>query len=76
MDEQPSALVIGFCLGSGMDGRKLAEIARRRYPDVIVVMMSGDVEALRSELGSDETLLAKPFTGKALLEALSGAAAL
>jgi PAS domain S-box-containing protein len=59
-----------------MDGRRLAERVRARYPKITVVYMSGYSadETLRSEaLEAGGGYLPKPFTPSGLLEAVGGA---
>lgn len=59
-----------------MDGRRLAERVRAKYPKITVVYMSGYSadETLRSEaLAAGGGYLPKPFTPSGLLEAVGGA---
>jgi DNA-binding response OmpR family regulator len=58
----PSVLVTDVNLGSGMDGFALAEEARRRWPGVGVIVMTGKPSNLgRRRHDPREICLVKPF---------------
>jgi CheY-like chemotaxis protein len=52
----------------------VSRYARQRYPDITIVVISGDAESLEHGTCRIETILAKPFTSNALLQALIDAA--
>ena len=65
----PDALVTDLRLGSGMSGLVLIAEARRRWPQLCAVLISGDDEAgLHLHLG--DRFLGKPFSMGKLLQAL------
>jgi CheY-like chemotaxis protein len=56
----------------GMNGRELAMITRRRFPDVRVLYVTGFADTLfkdLTELGEGESFIEKPFGTDGLLEA-------
>ena len=63
-DGQPPAVIVtDVNLGPGMDGLALAEQARRRWPGVGVVIMTGDPRNLPLQVSDDSVLcLMKPFS--------------
>ncbi|MGG5822924.1 response regulator [Falsiroseomonas sp. HW251] len=67
----PAAVVADVNLGPGLDGVALAEEVRRRWPDVGVVVMTGDersVDGLPDALR--ENCLVKPFEPEQLVAAV------
>jgi CheY-like chemotaxis protein len=68
---QPSILVSDFNLGPGLNGQALAGEALRRLPGLAVVFMTGNPEAFDEyPLRPWERLIAKPFAGADLVEAI------
>jgi two-component system nitrate/nitrite response regulator NarL len=69
---QPDALLLDFVM-PGMDGAQGIDVARQRYPDIPVVILSGNMtreqmtEAVRRGAAG---VISKDLTGKALVEAL------
>jgi DNA-binding NtrC family response regulator len=61
------ALVTDHNLAGEMSGATLAQYARRRYPDMSIVIMSGTVV---KPMPIDTTFLQKPFSPARLLEAI------
>ncbi|HJS86066.1 MAG TPA: response regulator [Acetobacteraceae bacterium] len=69
---QPAVLLADVRLGPGMNGLALVAEARRRWPGIRCVLMTGDpVAAQTCEAGAD-LFLTKPFRTAALLAALGG----
>jgi DNA-binding response OmpR family regulator len=68
--EHPSVLVADIRLGPGMNGFTLVAEARRRWPGIRCVLMSGDPEAVQGVTGGPDLFLTKPFRTTELLEAL------
>ena len=70
----PAVLVTDVDLGPGMDGLTLAEQARRRWPELGVVVMTGDSGNLeqRPEPDSRERRLLKPFMPDRLVAEVHG----
>lgn len=64
------AALLDVNLSDGATGRGLAERLKRRW-DMRVVLMSGDVEAVR-RADPAETVVFKPYTGAQILAALAG----
>lgn len=67
--EMPAVLVTDLELGPGMDGVALIEAARRRWPCVRTVLISG-ADVTESRLAPGDKFLRKPFRIDALLEAI------
>ncbi|MGG5823486.1 response regulator [Falsiroseomonas sp. HW251] len=67
----PAVVVTDVNLGAGMDGVALAEEARRRWPDVVVLVMTGDERNLH-RLPDDlrENCFIKPFEPERLVAAV------
>jgi two-component system nitrate/nitrite response regulator NarL len=71
-DARPDALLLDFVM-PGMDGARGIDIARQRYPNIPVVILSGNMtraqmtEAVRRGAAG---VISKDLTGKALVEAL------
>jgi two-component system nitrate/nitrite response regulator NarL len=69
---QPDALLLDFVM-PGMDGAQGIDVARQRYPDIPIVILSGNMtreqmtEAVRRGAAG---VISKDLTGKALVEAL------
>ncbi len=66
-------LLTDIALGAGMRGDELALQARRRYPDLPVLLVSGDPSALLdadANLPSDWELLQKPYSRDELARAI------
>jgi hypothetical protein len=73
LDGRVSA-VLSDVVMPGMGGRELAEVVRKRWPDIPVLFMSGytNEEIIhRGLLGPDEPFLQKPFSPAALAESLA-----
>lgn len=67
----PAVLVSDVDLGPGMDGVALAAEARRRWPGLRVVLVSGlPTNRARCRPGVADRFLAKPVTGAALVAAV------
>lgn len=65
-------LLVTDLMMPGMNGRELAMIARRRFPDVRVLYVTGFADTLfkdLTELGAGESFIEKPFGTDGLLEA-------
>src|SRR5258708_17003747 len=68
----PDALLLDFVM-PGMDGARGIDIARRRHPDIPIVILSGNmtreqmIEAVRRGAAG---VISKDLTGKALVEVL------
>jgi DNA-binding response OmpR family regulator len=74
--ETPDVLVTDLDLGAGMSGLQLAEAARRRWPDLPVVYISGRGWQMQEHgLDEREVFLAKPFHQSELLGGLRAVAA-
>ena len=68
----PAVVVTDVNLGPGMDGVAFAEVVRREWPNVAVVVMTGDernVGRLPDELRG--SCLAKPFEPRRLVAAVN-----
>jgi CheY-like chemotaxis protein len=68
-------LITDMVMPGGLDGRALAEFARRQRRDLRVVFVSGYAgdPGRRSELEDDVPLLAKPFTRDEIAAAIAAA---
>ena len=65
-------LLVTDLMMPGMNGRELAQIARRRFPKVRVLYVTGFADTLfkdLTELGEGESFIEKPFGTDGLLEA-------
>jgi two-component system cell cycle sensor histidine kinase/response regulator CckA len=65
-------LLVTDLMMPGMNGRELAAITRRRYPNVRVLYVTGFADTLfkdLTELGEGESFIEKPFGTDGLLEA-------
>ena len=65
-------LLVTDLMMPGINGRELAVIARRRFPDVRVLYVTGFADTLfkdLTELGDRESFIEKPFGTDGLLEA-------
>ena len=65
-------LLVTDLMMPGMNGRDLARITRRRFPDVRVLYVTGFADTLfkdLTELGAGESFIEKPFGTDGLLEA-------
>jgi DNA-binding response OmpR family regulator len=72
-DRPPAVLVTDINLGGGMDGIALAEEARRRWPGVGVVVMTGKPANLGGRRPDPrEVCLLKPFGPPRLVAAVHG----
>lgn len=70
-------LISDICLGYGMSGIALAEVARRRWPKVHVILMSGSdewTEIATESTGCADSILHKPFESDKLVTAVLRAA--
>jgi len=66
---QPDLLLTDIMMPGGMNGRKLADEARSRYPNLPVIFMSGYADSsLLSDgmIRQNENFLAKPFRRRQL----------
>jgi PAS domain S-box-containing protein len=71
-DERFDLLMSDIALGAGMRGTELAELARRRMPQLAVLLMSGfSSELLDPGEASSPELLRKPFTRQELTRAMA-----
>ena len=72
----PDVLVTDLDLGSGMNGIELAAEARRRWPSLPIVYISGRQWLLNEHrLGTGEAFLAKPFRQRDLVGRVRAVAA-
>ena len=65
-------LLVTDLMMPGMNGRELALIARRKYPNTRVLYVTGFADTLfkgLQELGAGESFIEKPFGAEGLLEA-------
>jgi DNA-binding response OmpR family regulator len=65
-------LLVTDLMMPGMNGRELAAIARRKYPNTRVLYVTGFADTLfkgLQELGTGESFIEKPFGAEGLLEA-------
>ena len=65
-------LLVTDLMMPGMNGRELAQITRRRFPNVRVLYVTGFADTLfkdLTELGEGESFIEKPFGTDGLLEA-------
>jgi DNA-binding response OmpR family regulator len=65
-------LLVTDLMMPGMNGRELAAIARRKYPNARVLYVTGFADTLfkgLQELGAGESFIEKPFGAEGLLEA-------
>lgn len=69
LEGAPRVLVTDINLGSGMDGLAFASVARRRYPELSVIYISGRHPRL-AKLDCHERFLPKPFTAALLVHAI------
>jgi DNA-binding response OmpR family regulator len=70
---RPEIMVTDFNLGPGLDGQALAKEASFRRPGLVVTFVTGNPEAFDDyRLQPWERLVAKPFSGPELVEAVSG----
>ncbi|NOG71395.1 response regulator [Roseicella sp. DB1501] len=68
---RPDILVSDFNLGPGPNGQDLARLAQHRLPGLGTVFMTGNPEAFdHYAFRPAERLLAKPFSGAALIAAV------
>src|SRR3954452_24781348 len=61
LDQPLAVLITDLRLGRGMDGRQLAPLARKRRPEISVVLISGDADAIGPGAEPADVVLAKPF---------------
>lgn len=73
-DGAPAVLVADVVLGRGMDGPALVAVARRRWPGLGVVLMSG-ANVAAPALGPNDRFLRKPFDLTALVRLVARLAA-
>lgn len=70
--DAPAVLVTDVNLGPGMDGLELAAEARRRWPGIAVVVMTGaETNLARLADGLTDACLRKPFRPPQLLQTVS-----
>ncbi len=75
LDVPPDVLVTDLDLGEGTNGIELASEARRRWPELKVVYMSGQPWPRGVvPTGGNETFLAKPFKVSALIRGVHSVA--
>ncbi|MGG5822923.1 response regulator [Falsiroseomonas sp. HW251] len=68
----PLVIVTDVNLGYGMDGVALAEEARRRWPGVVLMVMTGDDRNVARPLGGRcDYCFLKPFNAQDLLAAVN-----
>lgn len=70
-------LISDVCLGYGMSGIALAEVARRRWPRVRIMLMSGSkqwAETVTESTGYVDAIFQKPFESDTLVSAVLRAA--
>jgi CheY-like chemotaxis protein len=60
--------------GGSMDGLKLIQAVRRRWPPVVLILASGRVKPPVAEMPSETVFLKKPYAENDLLKALQLAA--
>jgi two-component system, OmpR family, response regulator len=69
---RPDILVTDFNLGYGLNGQALAAEAVRRLPGLVITFITGNPEAFDDyPLSARDRLIAKPFAGADLVEAVS-----
>ncbi len=68
-EEAPGVLVTDINLGPGMDGLAFAAAARRRYPTLSVIYISGRHPRL-AKLDCHERFLPKPFAAALLVRTI------
>ncbi len=70
---QPDAMVTDFNLGSGLNGQSLAAEVARRMPRLATVFVTGNPDAFDNyPLRPWQRLVAKPFAGADLVQAVTG----
>ncbi len=70
--QPPWMVVSDVDLGRGMDGFALADAARRRWPAVPVLLMSGvQTNFAGRHCGATERFLSKPFSSDAFLQSIT-----
>ncbi|WP_404711311.1 ATP-binding protein [Sphingomonas sp. MMS24-J13] len=76
LGDEPIALLLTDVVMPGMTGPELVERVRLRFPNLRVLFVTGYVgEAGEAEMFRDSVVLRKPFTLRALTDALAAAAA-
>ena len=55
-----------------MDGLKLVHAIRQRWPPVVLIVASGRITPLASEMPQDTVFLLKPYSEAQVLKALAG----
>ena len=68
--QAPAVLVTDLQLDTGMDGLGLAALARRRWPGIRTILMSGDHEVANRICGPIDKFVPKPFGEFDLLQAI------
>jgi CheY-like chemotaxis protein len=72
--EAPFDMVLTDMVMPGMDGRELASLLRKRWPDLPIVLMTGyDSGVAGSALGERDYVLTKPFSSSDLASMLQRA---
>jgi DNA-binding response OmpR family regulator len=66
----PRVMVTDINLGAGMDGLALGRAARKRFPELPIVYISGRYAEVNG-LQNGERFLPKPFPASALLRAIA-----
>lgn len=64
-------LLTDIAMPLGFDGITLAACVRRRWPDVGIVMTSGEVRPVPGDVPAGARFLAKPYRAAELLEAIA-----
>ena len=65
------AVFSDIMMPGGMNGAELAEVIRREYPHIAILLTTGYAEAAAGAALSGFQLIAKPYESKALVGALS-----
>jgi two-component system, response regulator PdtaR len=68
-------LLTDIDMPGSMNGLKLAMAVRNRWPPIKILVVSGQIRPLPSDLPSDSCFLAKPYQTAALVEELRALAA-
>ena len=70
--DSPGVLITDIDLGSTLNGFDVAAAARRRWPGIRIILISGlPADRNGQKLDPRDTFLQKPFSGEHLLQAIS-----
>jgi CheY-like chemotaxis protein len=70
--DSPGVLITDIDLGSTLNGFDVAAAARRRWPGICIILISGlPADRNGQKLDPRDTFLQKPFSGEHLLQAIS-----